>query len=262
MKRPFRFIDSKITTRNEFQLTEGMQPTCALFYLKEGAFTLTLNGQETNINAGDLIIFPDDIPFRRHVTTPIVFAYIKFTIEQNCPYLPPIPYGKIALGAHRERILANLDMLESLRENIDQRSALLREHLLEDILLLLDTAAPNAADTNKEQIFTDALVLHAKTYIDNHLEKPISLSDICKAVGTNASTINFRFRRTMNMGAGAYLITARMRLAQTLLLTTTYRVGEIAARCGYDNIYYFSTAFKKWAGVSPTALRNRVYGKK
>ncbi|MBQ2704551.1 MAG: helix-turn-helix transcriptional regulator, partial [Clostridia bacterium] len=32
----------------------------------------------------------------------------------------------------------------------------------------------------------------------------------------------------------------------------TYSVSEIALKCGFDNVYYFSNMFKKMVGVSPT----------
>ena len=46
--------------------------------------------------------------------------------------------------------------------------------------------------------------------------------------------------------------------ARRLLIGTNYTIGAIAARCGYENIYYFSRAFRKAVGCSPSEFRERA----
>jgi len=53
-----------------------------------------------------------------------------------------------------------------------------------------------------------------------------------------------------------YLVTLRMNKALVLLLTATQSIKEVAATVGYTNPHYFSTAFKKFHGISP----NEVHG--
>jgi len=48
-----------------------------------------------------------------------------------------------------------------------------------------------------------------------------------------------------------------MKQARRLLSSTSFSVGEIATRCGYENIYYFSSAFRKNVGCSPTEFRRQ-----
>ena len=124
---------------------------------------------------------------------------------------------------------------------------------------MLLSATHQSDISKKPTTISDPLVLLAVKYIEEHIAEELSLQDICQTAKTNASTLNFRFHRVLGMSAGAYIIEARMRLTQQLLLTTTFSIGEIATRCGYENIYYFSTAFKKWAGISPSSLRNEVF---
>jgi len=71
VEKPFRFIEYKTTYRDEFDVTEGRQPTFALFYLKEGSFRLRMDGTETVIGAGDCAVFADDVDFNRSVISPI-----------------------------------------------------------------------------------------------------------------------------------------------------------------------------------------------
>jgi AraC-like DNA-binding protein len=59
------------------------------------------------------------------------------------------------------------------------------------------------------------------------------------------------------------LITERIIIeAKRELYLTTRSVKEIAWRLGYDDEFYFSRLFKKWAGISPTQYRETVgFGK-
>ena len=50
----------------------------------------------------------------------------------------------------------------------------------------------------------------------------------------------------------------RIEKAKSLLETTTLKTGEIATIVGYHDMNYFSLAFKKHTGQSPTKYRNSV----
>jgi AraC family transcriptional activator of pobA len=52
----------------------------------------------------------------------------------------------------------------------------------------------------------------------------------------------------------------RMLEALRLLRFTDMTVGEVAYRAGFDDQLYFSRAFRRQRGESPTAYRERVRG--
>jgi YesN/AraC family two-component response regulator len=52
-----------------------------------------------------------------------------------------------------------------------------------------------------------------------------------------------------------YILSIRIRNAQTLLETTEYNISNIASMVGYENAFYFSRLFKKQKGLSPAAYR-------
>ena len=107
----------------------------------------------------------------------------------------------------------------------------------------------------QEQLSHNALVATATIYIRKNIAGKISINDVCVAVGTNSSTLNFNFRREFNMSVGQFITSERMKRARQLLIKTTYTISEIAIRCGFDNVYYFSNVFKKVHGVSPTEYK-------
>ncbi len=254
MQRPFILIDGKLTERTEFDITHGVQPTSALFYLKEGEFSLSLNGKKCIIKAGDTVIFNQTQEFVRSVKSKIVFVYIKFRINENCKFYPKIPFGKIEFK-DKERFLSSITAYEKALATDDIFSLYYREHLFEDILFQIAEENSSYVQT-KISDFDDNVVKTAVDFINENISKHFTINDLAKKCATNPSTLNFRFRRALNISTWQYVTIKRVEKAKQLLKTTSYSIGEIALKCGFDNAYYFSTAFKKIEKVSPKNYRN------
>ncbi len=257
MERPFVFIESEVARREQFMTTKGRQPTYALLFLKEGRFSLDINGKTEIIGEGDCAIFSDDIDFFRSVIEPISFVYIKFRPNPKCPFTLPVISGKTAFQ-NNDRFLDNIRRYEAIMESQDMRHAYLRAHLLEDIFwqIFVESGTLPAEATDCTAVCHDATVVAAVTYIRKHLTEKLSIKTLCRAIGTNPSTLNFKFQRELSSSAGAFITEERMRQAKRLLIGTSYSIGSIAARCGYDNIYYFSTVFRQYHGESPSQFRH------
>lgn len=54
-----------------------------------------------------------------------------------------------------------------------------------------------------------------------------------------------------------YIHVIRIAKAKEMLDTTALSIGEIALKCGIEDVGYFSTLFRKSVGMTPTAFRNR-----
>ena len=254
---PFKIIESTIGQRSHFDMEDGHQPTHALFFLKRGNFSVEIDGVSETIQEGDCVIFPDYVHFRRAVIDPIVFVYVKFALNPTCPFSLELPYGKIAVQ-DRERFISSITTLEQLLDRDDPLAAGMREHLLTDILFQIHREQHPWGVSPYDTPCRDPLVAAAIAYIDSNITRKLSVNDVCSAVGTNASTLNFKFRRESNRSIGQYVTDTRMKRARHLLIGSTYSLSEIAVRCGFDNGYYFSNVFKQYHGVSPSAYRKHA----
>ena len=254
MHYPFKFIESRYSKRDEFHMTDGHQPTHALFYLKKGSFVIQINNKKETVTAGDCYILPDYVHHHRNVLEPIEFVYVKFRENPACPYTPDLPFGK-AVFKDNDRFMSNITALEKLLPNDDFMSAAMREHLLMDILFQLCFESNPEQVSYENQACRDGLVGSAVSYIDKHLTEKILIEEVCRNTGTNASTLNFKFRREFNMSIGQYITDRRIKNACRLLISTSYSISEIASRCGFSDVYYFSNTFKKIQGISPSEYR-------
>lgn len=64
-----------------------------------------------------------------------------------------------------------------------------------------------------------------------------------------------RFKAETGFTPIDYLIRLRMSRAKQFLSNTDLPISVIAAKVGYEDIYYFSNAFHKACGCSPTVYR-------
>ncbi len=73
----------------------------------------------------------------------------------------------------------------------------------------------------------------------------------------SADHFTARFRSAFGITPRRFVSRERIRRAKELLLATPLNIQEIAFRCGFQDPYYFSRAFKKSEEMSPKAFRER-----
>jgi two-component system response regulator YesN len=98
-------------------------------------------------------------------------------------------------------------------------------------------------------------IIEAKSYIQDNYREQISLEDVSNYVGFNAAYFSYLFKREVGRSFLEYLTDVRMQEAKHLLSDSTRSIGEIAERVGYIDSKYFSRAFKKIMGISPSQYR-------
>ncbi len=97
-------------------------------------------------------------------------------------------------------------------------------------------------------------------YIAQHYSEPdISVSTIAQALDISEGHLSHLFKRETGQTILGYLTRQRIRAAQELLRTNNYKVYEVCEKVGYRDITYFSSTFKKVAGVSPTEYQSRFH---
>lgn len=104
------------------------------------------------------------------------------------------------------------------------------------------------------------LVSQAMWYMDTHYMSPISVASVAEALDCSPRHLSRLFQKSeLGETPSDYLARLRMEKAGELLRDTRLTLQEIAVSVGYQDGYYFSRMFKKYAGVSPMEYRKRKY---
>lgn len=96
----------------------------------------------------------------------------------------------------------------------------------------------------------------AKRYIRNNLQEELSVTTVSEILGMNRSYFSHLFKKETGINFVDYVNVARIKKAKELLITTDYRIYEIAKMVGIESPNYFSILFKKIMGKSPNDIRS------
>ena len=89
-------------------------------------------------------------------------------------------------------------------------------------------------------------------YMNEHLgDVDFDYRAMCAKTGLSYNHFKNLFVNQYGHPPVKHLTALRMERARELLITGQYGVTAIAEACGFDNVYYFSSVFKKYFGVSP-----------
>ncbi len=112
--------------------------------------------------------------------------------------------------------------------------------------------SPVVTDENDIQA---TYVKKATDYIAANYSYPISIEEIADYVGISRSHLFRVFREHLECSPKEYLTDYRIRQACTLLRNTGLSITAIALSTGFENNLYFSKAFRKETGMSPSMYR-------
>lgn len=103
---------------------------------------------------------------------------------------------------------------------------------------------------------TNLLMGKVKKYLQhNYMACDISLDSVSAMLGLNASYFSALFKRTFQVNFLDYLTELRMEAAKELLRDPLRSTAEVAGMVGYESANYFTRAFKKKVGMTPTEYR-------
>ena len=104
---------------------------------------------------------------------------------------------------------------------------------------------------------TSLLVKRAVAYMQQHHARTLSRQEIAEMIGVSKNYLSQIFQHELGISPWEYLNRYRISQAKTLLLNTNESVTTVAAMVGFDDPAYFSRVFRKHAGASPRAYRDR-----
>ena len=115
---------------------------------------------------------------------------------------------------------------------------------------------------NSQEENVHEIVAKAKYYISEHLTEELTVSNIAVSLYITPNYFSRLFKRITKEGCNEYIVKKRIEKAKSLLDATSLKVGEIALMVGYKDTNYFSLAFKKHTGKSPTKYREEIQNSK
>lgn len=157
----------------------------------------------------------------------------------------------IPITTNMQQIIAQINQADLLGNS---NSMYVESKILEILALyfLNDNKSPKVIKTNidKEKIIA------ACNLLTQDLTETPTLRSLSLSVGINEKKLKQGFKEVYGSTVFGYLFQYKMKLAQEYLKDTRLTIMDIAILCGYEHLSHFSTAFKRFSGVSPLKYKN------
>lgn len=102
-----------------------------------------------------------------------------------------------------------------------------------------------------------AYVSRAIAYVTEHFAEDVSVQSLAEHVGICPDYLSRQFRTAIGVTVHDYI--QRYRISRSLAyLLQGYSVKEVAEKCGFHSIGYFSRVFKNEVGIPPTLYKQRL----
>lgn len=89
-------------------------------------------------------------------------------------------------------------------------------------------------------------------HIKQNIDKPISVDDLAQMFGLSKFYYCRKFKKMTGYTIVNYINLQKCMKARNLILSSEYKVKEIAHMTGFENMSYFSRTYKKYMGCLPS----------
>lgn len=214
-----------------------------ILYIPQGDFCLSTTSDEVNV----LNIFIEEEFFLRQIPE----GHFVFSLKRNHTF-----------GAVFSQNLHINPKLKSILNEINTcefdghlRMLYLKAKVIELLTIQLAQSTETITGLKPDEIEKMMLVKHL---IESNLNESYSLAHLAKAAGTNEQYLKKHFKLLFGNTVFGYILECRMHRAKELLLQGDYRITEIAGLIGYQHATHFTSAFKKFFGYLPKALKAKI----
>ena len=114
----------------------------------------------------------------------------------------------------------------------------------------------NRGDAEENDTYIIRECKRVKDYIDQNYKKEIDLDKLATLVHISKDYLSHAFKLYSGVSPINYLIKCRINNAKRLLSETNFSIAMISKMVGYENPVYFSQAFKKTTGMSPSKFKD------
>ena len=247
--------------RSPFHVPWRKLPSGLIERPEGGNWILELEGRSpVTVHSGEALVIPRGVFHRLTMTGARTMktawmmasfdglAGMDILATTKVPLILPAPAGK-----RLSRLMARLRELNAAIAQGDlvalARCQAVGFHILDILLQYAEVRRLAPADPYLKRLLP---VLH---HVEAVLDKPISINELARRACLSPSRFHSVFKRLLGAAPMNYVMNARLRLAQRLLISSSRPIKEVAALAGFESPYYFSRAFRRHLKTTPTAFR-------
>ena len=241
----------------KYEIRAHIHQFCEIVYVMDGAVHATVDGKSYELHAGDIAVIT---PFQMHnISSDEETKFWMCVFSNNC-----IPNYHVDIDFFHNRESAVFKASEAIKLQIAEMLASL-EHpvyisnesvprkikaLFYSIFSEFAATVPTVTSAKKSDVLS-AIFL----YLNEHYTEKITLKGVSKALGYNAKYLSQCLGALPNISFPTILNSLRVDHAKALLLSSNFKIIDIAYECGFESEQSFHRAFLSITGMTPGQYR-------
>jgi len=250
------------------------------FYVLEGVGSIITQGKTYNMSSGDLLLLNPGTEYKLCAPSDRVTYFILnfdylWEYSDLCIPIPPVNIEHFTADMIVERIIFqdaqefNAPIYISGAFGFAERCGEIEREFSQKVIMyevrisgILSSVLVDCLRMCRMKEFSKG---HEKLeeilrYIHSNYSVNLTNKTIGERFGFHPNYISSIIKNYTGMSLHKYLLYVRISRAAELLNGTSLSVGEIADRCGFCDIFYFSRYFKQYMNSSPLEYRNKNNG--
>lgn len=156
-------------------------------------------------------------------------------------------YMRLVVSALKQDSLSNFVISRP-----DQKSNEVNSQIFSDTEIQLNGCKEyDVAVANENPVFVDTVTKHLLNHIS---DSRFTIDCLCKEMAMSRTMFYVKLKSYTGKSPQEFIRIVRLERA-AVLLRSGHHVGNVAEEVGFDNAKYFSTAFKKYFGISPSKFK-------
>lgn len=224
-----------------------------LIWMQRGQGRITVLGRTRGFQPSTAICLPPETPFSIEPGTMTEGTLLRLPALFEAP-LPAVPrmlrVSDVAAQGEISGLIDRLTRHGDLSDPPAGRAALGRVILISAFIERLATANPAAPLSRPAK-----LAARFARAVETHLGSGATLEEIGTDLGVTSTHLTRTLRETCGMTAAAYMQARLMHEARRRLADTDDMASTIATALGFSSAAYFTRAFGRVTGQTPSAFR-------
>jgi len=135
-------------------------------------------------------------------------------------------------------------------------------NILDDLAKSENQKMLSNSSAEKEDFHNSDKIKKVYEYVQENFAETITLGEISELVNMSSVSFNRFIKKRTGKTFITYINDTRISFASQWLLETEFSIGEIAFKCGFNNIANFNRLFKKSKNCTPKEFREQFIGVK
>lgn len=246
---------NQVTSEN-WSFFSPFQSKYFLYYVQSGEAIFHYPDEDIHVKEGDVLFRDGALPFHSEgKVVPFRTIAIRFKTEREHCVLPIRNHYRFPnKGYYKYQFTRIHQEYNTERFGYKLRIKATLYSLLNDLLLETIQTEYNQKELHR--------FMEVTGWIESEFaDKNLTVEELAGRCLMNVSSFRKMFHNVYQASPKKYIMDFRMKQAVNMLCFTDIPVSDIADAVGYSDIYYFSAAFKKIFGVSPSQYRKNLQKK-